>query len=100
MHRRAIVQAQAERLLHRRIRALGRCQRVTYELGRLILVGEHEGLVSLKSALGQYDDPQYELAFSSARQYVALGVNHLALLLSAAVGRQFVERLKAPPEVS
>ena len=48
-----------------------------------LLLGD--GLVPVDSALGRHSDPNRTLNFPEYRQWVAYGVNHLALLSSAAV---------------
>jgi pimeloyl-ACP methyl ester carboxylesterase len=50
------------------------------------LVGD--GLVPLRSALGQHDDPAHRLAFDSTHQWVAYRTGHLELLSSPAVTAQ------------
>ena len=42
------------------------------------LIGD--GLVSLRSALGQHDDPRHCLAFAAENQWVARGMNHMEML--------------------
>lgn len=55
------------------------------------LVGD--GLVPLRSALGQHDDPALQLAFPRSHQYLAFRTGHLDLLSDAAVARQLVQWL-------
>jgi PGAP1-like protein len=55
------------------------------------LVGD--GLVPLASALGQHADAGRSLGFAPSRQYVAEGVNHMALLDRAAVTARLVSWL-------
>ncbi|MBI2768761.1 MAG: alpha/beta hydrolase [Burkholderiales bacterium] len=50
------------------------------------LVGD--GLVPLRSALGQHDDTARTLGFAKAAQCVVYGTNHMELLRSEEVGRQ------------
>ena len=50
------------------------------------LVGD--GLVPLRSALGQHDETLHCLAFEADNQWVAYGVNHMALLKSPDVAAQ------------
>ena len=47
-----------------------------------------DGLVPLASALGQHPDPRHCLAFDAEKQWIATGVNHLALLNRPEVGQQ------------
>ena len=47
------------------------------------LVGD--GLVPVRSALGQHDEPQHCLAFSADHQWIALSTNHIELLSQTAV---------------
>jgi hypothetical protein len=49
-----------------------------------------DGLVPLRSALGQHDDPRRSLVFAKSAQWIAYRTNHLALLHSPAVSRQLV----------
>jgi pimeloyl-ACP methyl ester carboxylesterase len=55
------------------------------------LVGD--GLVTLRSALGQHDDAARNLQFDAARTFIAYRTNHMQLLSSAAVGEQLVRWL-------
>ncbi len=55
------------------------------------LVGD--GLVTLRSALGQHDDAARCLQFDPARTLIAYRTNHMQLLSSAAVGAQLVRWL-------
>ena len=57
------------------------------------LVGD--GLVPLRSALGQHDDAQRNLVFAKSAQWIAYRTNHMALLHSAAVGEQVESWLAA-----
>ena len=50
------------------------------------LIGD--GLVPLKSALGQHDELPHCLNFEPDKQWTAYGTNHMALLSSPAVGAQ------------
>lgn len=52
-----------------------------------------DGLVPLRSALGQHDDPQRSLHFAKAAQWIAYRTNHMALLGSPAVTRQLLRWL-------
>jgi pimeloyl-ACP methyl ester carboxylesterase len=54
-----------------------------------------DGLVPLDSALGRHRDPARTLNFPPERQWVAQGVNHLALLSDAGVAEQ-LQRWLAP----
>ena len=49
-----------------------------------------DGLVPLRSALGQHDDPRRTLVFAKTAQLIAYRTNHLALLSSPAVTRQLL----------
>ncbi len=44
-----------------------------------------DGLVPLASALGQHKDPQRGLPFTTSRQWIGYGMNHLDLLDCAEV---------------
>ena len=55
------------------------------------LVGD--GLVPLRSALGQHDDPRFMLAFEPASQFIAWRTGHLALLRSPEVAQQMLRWL-------
>ena len=57
------------------------------------LVGD--GLVPLRSALGQHDDAQRSLVFAKSAQWIAYRTHHMALLHSAAVGQQVESWLAA-----
>ena len=57
------------------------------------LIGD--GLVPLRSALGQHDDPQRSLAFAKASQYIAYRKNHMELLASPDVAKQIAQWLTA-----
>ena len=57
------------------------------------LVGD--GLVPLRSALGQHDDPARTLAFAKPAQWIAYRTHHMALLYSPAVGQQVESWLAA-----
>ena len=52
-----------------------------------------DGLVPLRSALGQHDDPRRTLVFAKTSQLIAYRTNHLALLSSPAVARQLLHWL-------
>jgi pimeloyl-ACP methyl ester carboxylesterase len=52
------------------------------------LIGD--GLVPLKSALGQHEDPRRQLVFAPESQWIAFNTSHMALLSSPAVTRQLV----------
>jgi pimeloyl-ACP methyl ester carboxylesterase len=58
------------------------------------LVGD--GLVPLRSALGQHASPERCLAFAPQNQWIAHGMNHLELLSRHEVTRQLVEWLRRP----
>jgi pimeloyl-ACP methyl ester carboxylesterase len=55
-----------------------------------------DGLVPLRSALGQHDDPARTLNFAKDRQLIAYRTSHMALLSSPQVSAQIVQWLKAP----
>jgi pimeloyl-ACP methyl ester carboxylesterase len=55
------------------------------------LVGD--GLVTLRSALGQHDDADRNLNFSAQATHIAYRTNHMQLLSNAAVGKQLVQWL-------
>ena len=57
------------------------------------LVGD--GLVPLRSALGQHDDPARNLSLAPASQRIVYRVNHMELLGSHAVAQQ-ITRWLAP----
>lgn len=50
------------------------------------LIGD--GLVPLRSALGQHDEPNHCLNFAAENQWIAYGVQHVALLKNPAVAAQ------------
>lgn len=52
-----------------------------------------DGLVPLRSALGQHDDARRTLAFADASQWIACRTGHLALLSRPEVTRQLVQWL-------
>jgi hypothetical protein len=52
-----------------------------------------DGLVPLRSALGQHDDARRTLAFSKAAQSIVYRTSHMALLDSPAVTRQLLQWL-------
>lgn len=54
-----------------------------------------DGLVPLRSALGQHRDPRRTLAFPADRQWIAHGVHHMDLLGDAEVYAQLLCWLKA-----
>ncbi len=53
-----------------------------------------DGLVTVTSALGQHEREAHHLAFAADRQWVADGVNHLALIGHADVGAQMLRWLR------
>jgi pimeloyl-ACP methyl ester carboxylesterase len=55
-----------------------------------------DGLVPVDSALGQHEDPARALHFPAERQWVAQGVNHMALLSDAGVHAQLAAWLRPP----
>jgi pimeloyl-ACP methyl ester carboxylesterase len=54
-----------------------------------------DGLVPLRSALGQHDDPQRCLAFAADRQSILYRTGHMGLLSSPAVTRQLLKWLSS-----
>lgn len=58
------------------------------------LVGD--GLVPLRSALGQHDRPEHQLAFAPDRQLIAYRTGHLDLLNSPKVAQQLLDWLSHP----
>ena len=56
-----------------------------------------DGLVPLRSALGQHDDPSRSLAFAANRQSIRYRTNHMQLLSSPAVTQQLLQWLSAQP---
>jgi hypothetical protein len=52
-----------------------------------------DGLVPLRSALGQHDDPAHQLAFAPDHQHVVYRTGHLGLLSSPAVTAQLLRWL-------
>ncbi|MEO7400935.1 MAG: alpha/beta fold hydrolase [Polaromonas sp.] len=56
-----------------------------------------DGLVPLRSALGQHETPERCLAFTAENQWIAHGMGHMELLSRPEVGRQLVEWLKNKP---
>ena len=56
------------------------------------LVGD--GLVPLRSALGQHDDPSRVLEFGERAQWIAFRTNHMELLRSPEVSRQLLKWLR------
>ena len=61
------------------------------------LVGD--GLVPLRSALGQHDEAARTLAFAKPAQWIAYRTHHMALLHSPAVAQQVEHWLAAAPTV-
>ena len=55
------------------------------------LVGD--GLVPLRSALGEHGDPRFVLRFAPASRFIAWRTGHLALLRSPEVARQVLRWL-------
>ena len=56
-----------------------------------------DGLVPLRSALGEHDDPQRRLGFAKPSQFIAYRTSHLALLSSPAVTQQLLQWLTPQP---
>jgi pimeloyl-ACP methyl ester carboxylesterase len=52
-----------------------------------------DGLVPLKSALGQHHDEQRKLKFEASAQHIAHGVNHMGLLSDPGIKQQIVNWL-------
>lgn len=57
-----------------------------------------DGLVPLRSALGQHDDPRHRLVFARDSQRTVHRTGHLELLSSPAVAQQLLQWLAPPPE--
>lgn len=55
-----------------------------------------DGLVPLRSALGQHDDPDRTLAFANDSQWVACSMGHLELLSRPEVTQQILKWLEIP----
>jgi pimeloyl-ACP methyl ester carboxylesterase len=55
-----------------------------------------DGLVPLRSALGQHDDPRHQLHLPASHQRVFYRMGHLALLGSPAVAQQLLDWLQPP----
>ncbi|MEM6782311.1 MAG: alpha/beta hydrolase [Bacteroidota bacterium] len=67
--------------------------------GRRTALADHlvgDGLVPLRSALGQHADPHRALSFAPAHTHVAYGHDHFALLRDAAVTQRLVAWLAGP----
>lgn len=56
-----------------------------------------DGLVPLRSALGQHDDPRFRLVFARDSQRTVYRTGHLELLSSPVVARQMLAWLAPPP---
>ena len=56
-----------------------------------------DGLVPLRSALGQHDDPRFRLVFARDSQRTVYRTGHLELLSSPVVARQVLAWLAPPP---
>lgn len=56
-----------------------------------------DGLVPLRSALGQHDDPQHQLAFAPEHQHVMHRTGHLQLLGSQPLAQHLLHWLQTPP---
>ena len=60
-----------------------------------------DGLVPLRSGLGQHDDPRRSLAFAADRQSILYRTNHMQLLSSPAVTQQLLQWLSSrTPQLS
>ena len=55
-----------------------------------------DGLVPVKSALGEHDDPSLHLAFPASRKLLVYGVHHFALLGDPQISAQLDKWLKKP----
>ena len=56
-----------------------------------------DGLVPLRSALGEHDDPVRRLRFGKPNQWVAWRTGHLELLGRPALAERLRDWLAAPP---
>lgn len=57
-----------------------------------------DGLVPLRSALGQHDEPQRSLRFENSAQWIAYRTSHMALLGSPGVTQQLLAWLRPSPD--
>jgi hypothetical protein len=57
-----------------------------------------DGLVPLRSALGQHDDPRHRLVFARDSQRTVYRTGHLELLSSPVVAQQLLQWLAPPPD--
>ncbi|MDP3834139.1 MAG: alpha/beta hydrolase [Hydrogenophaga sp.] len=57
-----------------------------------------DGLVPLRSALGQHDDPRHRLVFARDSQRTVYRTGHLELLSSQVVAQQLLQWLAPPPD--
>jgi hypothetical protein len=73
------------------VRCFAVAGRVAGPAAKAAFVGD--GLVPLASALGEHADVRQALAFEPHRQWIAEGVNHMALLTEPGVGAQLVRWL-------
>jgi hypothetical protein len=55
------------------------------------LIGD--GLVPLRSALGQHNEARHQLTFPPSHTMIAYRTNHMALLASTQVGQQLLQWL-------
>ncbi|MGQ3166142.1 MAG: alpha/beta hydrolase, partial [Hydrogenophaga sp.] len=55
-----------------------------------------DGLVPLRSALGQHDDPRHRLVFPREGQRTVYRTGHLELLSSPVVAQQLLQWLQPP----
>lgn len=70
--------------------------RIGQAIGSSAIVGD--GLVPLASALGQHADGRQEPDFAPAHRWVAVGINHMALLNAPEVSRQLLAWLGSPDQ--
>ena len=72
--------------------AVAACTSAALDGTRGALIGD--GLVPLRSALGQHDEARHTLAFEPHKQWTAWGVNHMALLQNPEVTAQLLRWLQ------
>jgi hypothetical protein len=56
-----------------------------------------DGLVPLRSALGEHDDPRHRLDFPPASRHVVFGAGHMALLHHTEVAQKLIEWMQPRP---
>jgi hypothetical protein len=59
-----------------------------------------DGLVPVRSALGQHDDPSLDLGFPDERTWIAYGTGHIALLDRPEVYARVLAWLRVPPHAA